>query len=322
MSAISPATSNDTKLGTDEPSTKCSSSGLLVHGRLSAVGLGSWVNLPASFSISTMPKMHTTSALHLLQWPLIRGLVSGACDPQHLLQLEMAREPLKLTPNSGFDLTNAPTYVQAFFNYGNVWYACVNPYTWNQYYQSALVQGFQEGPMSCLVLLIMNRQVFHNFAAAWSILPSVMMRNTVFAAQCMVMASAYLFYLVRSLEAWTLLSSMSMKLQLLFGSPSGIPNQWRELSVRVYWNALLFESDLLAELDLPHSGIVHFDGLVDLPGGFDEEDEDDGEEEDWDHDEGEERRRAWKYQGSSRLVDSQLAVWRDELWYFLAEIAL
>ncbi|KAF7515058.1 hypothetical protein PCG10_004057 [Penicillium crustosum] len=148
------------------------------------------------------------------------------------------------------------------------------------------------------------------------------MRNTVVATQCMVMASAYLFYLVRPLEAWTLLSSVSMKLQLLFGSPNRIPTQWRELSVRVYWNALLFESDLLAELDLPHSGIVNFEELVDLPGGFEEEDEDDGEEEDGDQNETEERRIARKYQGSSRPVDSQLAVRRDELWYFLAEIAL
>ncbi|KAF3030963.1 hypothetical protein E8E15_011432 [Penicillium rubens] len=340
LPATSPATSNDTTIGSDDPSSKASSSGLPVHGKLSAVGLGSWVNLPASLSISTMPKMHTTPALHLLQWPLIRDLVSGACDPQHLLQLEMAREPLRLTPNSGFDLTNASTYAQAFFNYGNVWYACVNPYTWNRYYQSALAQGFQEGPMSCLVLLVLALgSASHSgsisfvspdreppglpyFAAAWSFLPSVMMRNTVIAAQCMVMASAYLFYLVRPLEAWTLLSSVSMKLQLLFGSPNRIPSQWRELSVRVYWNALLFESDLLAELDLPHSGIVNFEELVDLPGGFEEEDEDDGDEEDGDHNEGEERRIARKYQGSSRPVDSQLAVRRDELWYFLAEIAL
>lgn len=288
-----------------------------------------------------MPKMHTTPALHLLQWPLIRDLVSGAYDPQQLLQLEMAREPLRLTPNSGFDLTNASTYAQAFFNYGNVWYACVNPYTWNQYYQSALAQGFQEGPMSCLVLLVLALgSASHSgsisfvspdreppglpyFAAAWSFLPSVMMRNTVIATQCMVMASAYLFYLVRPLEAWTLLSNVSMKLQLLFGNPNRIPTQWRELSVRVYWNALLFESDLLAELDLPHSGIVNFEELVDLPGGFEKEDEEDAEEEGGDiHDPGEERRTARKYQNSSRSVDSHLGIRRDELWYFLAEIAL
>lgn len=331
LSSTSPATSNDTTLGSDETLAR-GASGSTVPGRLSAVGLGSWVNPPASISISTMPKMHTTPALHLLQWPLIRDLVSVAYDPQHLLQLEMAREPLRMTPNSGFDLTNASTYAQAFFNHGNVWYACVNPFTWNRYYQTALAQGFQEGPMSCLVLLVLALgSASHSgsisfvppdreppglpyFAAAWSALPSVMMRNTVFSTQCMVLASAYLFYLVRPLEAWTLLSNVSMKLQLLFGSPNRIPNQWRELSVRVYWNALLFESDLLAELDLPHSGIVHFEERVDLPGGFEDEGaEDEEDEEDGDNDQGKEI-RATGFR--------EEAAGREELWYFLAEIAL
>ncbi|CAG7938137.1 unnamed protein product [Penicillium salamii] len=329
LSTASPATSNETNMGSDDLLVR--TTGLPAHGRLSAVGLGSWVNPPASISISTMPKMHTTPALHLLKWPLIRDLVPEAYNPQHLLRLEMAREPLRLTPNSGFDLTNASTYAQAFFNQGNVWYACVNPHTWNQYYQSALAQGFQRGPMSCLVLLVLALgSAGHSgsisfvpadheppglpyFAAAWSFLPSAMMQNTVVAAQSMVLAAAYLFYLVRPLEAWTLLANVSLKLQLLFGSPDRIPPRWRELSVRVYWNALLFESDLLAELDLPHSGIVNFEEVVDLPGGFEEE-ENDGEGED----------REWNEQSGTRKrpSDSLLASRNDELWYFLAEIAL
>lgn len=62
-----------------------------------------------------------------------------------------------------------------------------------------------------------------------------------------------------------------MKLRLLFGDLSRVPAQWRVLSVRLYWNALLYKSDLLAELDLPHSGVVNFEELVDLPRGFDED---------------------------------------------------
>lgn len=77
---------------------------------------------------------------------------------------------------------------------------------------------------------------------------------------------------------------------MLLSGPGRVPVEQRELCERVYWNALLFESDLLAELDLPHSGIVQFEETVGLPGGFQQE----GEE----------------------------PVGRDELWYFLAEIAL
>ncbi|KAJ5668822.1 hypothetical protein N7462_009892 [Penicillium macrosclerotiorum] len=331
LSSTSPATSNDTGIGSEDPVGKVNGVTAAASGKMSAVGLGSWVNPPPTISISTMPKVHTTPALHLLQWPLIRDLVSEPYDPQNLLQLEMAREPLRLTPNSGFDLANVPAYMQAFFHNANVWYACVNPYTWNRYYRAALAQGFQDGPVSCLVLLVLalgsasrNGSIAflppdHEppglpfFAAAWSLLPSIMMRNSVIATQCMILASAYLFYLVRPLEAWTLLSNVSMKLQLLFGNPSRVPAQWKELSVRVYWNSLLYESDLLAELDLPHSGIVNFEEIVDLPGGFEEEDDDD-EDEGLDED-----RIADKTRTSGFTED---LVGRDELWYFLAEIAL
>lgn len=324
-SSTSPATSNDTNLGSDDLSK--SSNLVSLSGRTSVVGLGSWANPPAS--ISTMPKMHTTPALHLLQWPLIRDLVAGPYDPHTLLQLEMAREPLRMTSPVGLDLSSAATYIQSFFERVNVWYACVNPYTWAQYHKRAASLGFQEGPESCVVLLVLalgcasyygsissispDREApgLPYFMAAWNLLPSVMMRNSVLAAQCIILTSAYLFYLVRPLEAWTLLSNASMKLQLLFGNTSRVPAQWRELSVRVYWNALLYESDLLAELDLPHSGIVHFEEMVDLPGGFEEDDEnEDDDEEDASGDLPKEE----KIQ-----VDS---VGRDELWYFLAEIAL
>ncbi|OCL11548.1 hypothetical protein AOQ84DRAFT_335776 [Glonium stellatum] len=269
-------------------------------------GLGTWNS--SSSNISTMPKIHTTPALHLLQWPMIRDLVSRPYDPQVLLQLEMAREPLCLGTSLSLDLSNTGAYVQAFFERVNVWYACVNPYNWTSYYRTALSHGFRDGPESCIVLLVLalghagsagsiSQQPTDKdppglayFAAAWALLPSLMTRNNMLSAQCHILASAYLFYIVRPLEAWNLLTNTSMKLQLLLSAPGRMPPHAKELSERVYWNTLLFESDLLAELDLPHSGIVQFEETVGLPGGF----EDEGDE----------------------------TVGKDELWYFLAEIAL
>ncbi|KAF1810728.1 hypothetical protein P152DRAFT_400545 [Eremomyces bilateralis CBS 781.70] len=258
-------------------------------------------------NISTMPKTHTTPALNLLQWPMIRDLVSRPYDPQVLLQLEMSREPLHLPPVHTIDLAGSANYIRAFFERVNVWYACVNPFSWTRLHHAALSQGFQEGPESCIVLLVlalgcaecagsMSRQPLDRdppgiqyFAAAWALLPSMMIRNNIMAAQCHILASAYLFYVVRPLEAWNLLTNTSMKLQLLL-SGSRLPQHAKVLTERVYWNTLLFESDLLAELDLPHSGIVQFEETVGLPGGF----EDEGDE----------------------------PVGKDELWYFLAQIAL
>jgi len=270
-------------------------------------GIGTWT--PATTNISTMPKVHTNAALHLLQWPMIRDLVSRPYDPQIMLQLEMARNPLhSLTKTPCVDLSNTAAYIEAYFERVNVWYACVNPYTWRSHYRIALSNGFREGPESCIVLLVLalgqaslrgsiSRIVPHEdppglqyFTAAWSLLPGMMTSNSVLAAQCHLLAAAYLFYLVRPLEAWNLLCTTSTKLQLLLMSPNRVPPEQRELTERIYWNSLLFESDLLAELDLPHSGVVQFEENVGLPGGFE--------------------------------GDENEAVGRDDLWYFLAEIAL
>lgn len=269
-------------------------------------GIGTWNS--NSSNISTMPKQHSTAALHLLQSPMIRELVSRPYDPKVLLQLEMSREPLRFGTNLGLDLSNTGLYVRAFFEGVNVFYAVVNPYTWTSYYQTALSRGFREGAESCIVLLVLalghasstgsiSQQPADKdppglayFAAAWALLPSLMTANNMLAAQCQILAAAYLVYLVRPVEAWNILSGASMKLQLLLSAPGRVSPAEEELSKRVYWNAVMIESDLLAELDLPHSGIEQFEETFTLPTGFE-----------------------------NLCTDS---IGRDELWYFLAEIAL
>jgi len=77
------------------------------------------------------------------------------------------------------------------------------------------------------------------FSSAWVMLPSLMTRTDVLASQCQLLASAYLFYLVRPLEAWNLLVSLSMKLQLLVSGPLSASD--KRVSERIYWNTLLFE---------------------------------------------------------------------------------
>ncbi|OAG03597.1 uncharacterized protein CC84DRAFT_860350 [Paraphaeosphaeria sporulosa] len=299
----SPAASNSTS----DDFLARSSGNMAAMGLVQSInGIGTWSSTASN--ISTMPKTHTTAALNLLQSPMIRDLVSRPYDPKILLQLEMSREPLCLGTSLGVDLSNTGTYVQAFFERVNVFYACLNPYTWTSYYQTALSHGFRDGAESCIVLLVLalghagsmgsiSQQPVDKdppglayFAAAWALLPSIITRNNMLAAQCQILAAAYLVYLVRPVEAWNVLTGASMKLQLLLSAPGRVSPGEEELSKRVYWNALMIESDLLAELDLPHSGLEHFEDSFTLPTGF----EDIGTE----------------------------PVGRDELWYFLAEIAL
>jgi len=207
-------------------------------------------------------------------------------------------------------MSEVSLFVHAFFEQANVWYACVNPYTWKEYYRAAAAYRFQEGAESCMVLLVIalgcaalsgsvaqtNRSPNYQqpgliyFAAAWKTLPGLITRNDMLSIQCHVLAAAYLFYLVRPVEAWNLLMNASMKLQLQSSIPTPPDSQAKETYERLFWNTLLFESDLLAELDLPHSGIVNFEEATNLPMGFEK--------------------------------TSTEAAGRDELWYFLAEIAL
>lgn len=219
-----------------------------------AKGFGSWFNPMAD---STMPKNHTTPALNLLHWPKIRDLVSQRWDPQVLVQLETHREPLFFGQPRILDFSNAHMFAEAYFKRVNVWYACVSPYSWNRYYHKAQTQGFREGAESCMALLVLalgcasttgsisqlppktELPGYPYFMAAWAILPSLMLRTDILAAQCQILAAAYLFYAVRPLEAWNVLSGTSMKLQLLLNGT--LPAGSKQLSERVFWNALLFE---------------------------------------------------------------------------------
>jgi hypothetical protein len=223
-------------------------------GLPNANGFGSWFNPTAQTS---MPRNHTTPALNLLHWPKIRDLVSQRWDPQILVQVETHREPLFFSHPRSLDFTNAHMYAEAYFKRVNVWYACVNPASWNRYYHNAQSQGFREGAESCMVLLVLalgyastmgsisqlpqNTELpgYSYFLAAWTIMPSLLVRSDILAAQCQILAAAYLFYAVRPLEAWNVLASTSMKLQLLLNGT--MPAGAKQLSERVFWNTLLFE---------------------------------------------------------------------------------
>ncbi|KAI5363550.1 putative zn(2)-C6 fungal-type DNA-binding domain-containing protein [Septoria linicola] len=307
---FSPATSNT---ASEDLHSKRLSTSMAGSGSVPLSGFG----ISLATNISTMPKAHTTPALHLLQWPVIRDLVSRQCDQQVLMQLEMVRPALDLQPVFALDLDLAgkpSSYARAFFDKVNVWYAVVNVYTFATLCRQASAVGFRAGVETCIVLLVLALgQAAHSghsisrvprgqtppgmdyFNAAWSLMPTIMIRNDVPSTQCHVLAAAYLMYLVRPLEAWNILCSASAKLQLLLQNPGTIPPQAKELSERIYWNILMIESDLLAELDLPHTGIVQLEESMRLP-------------------------RSFPYDATMVSADDLLG--DDDIWYFLAEIAL
>lgn len=215
--------------------------------------------------------------------PQVKGVFSQTLNSQQLLDEELAREALQVGDSLSLEFHDNPTTIQAFFDTINIWYACVNPASWPVTYQTAASGHFREGPESCLVLLVLalgkagtagDSSSSHEaagmqyFSAAWSLIPSLVINHSIISLQCIVLASAYLLYLTRPVEAWTLLSSTTMKLQLHLTNQANLAPEARKLFTRVIWNAILLESDILAELALPQSNLIsHFSTLA-IPSPF------------------------------------------------------
>ena len=256
--------------------------------------------MPSSNSTSfPSQRPPTISALNLLYWPKIEAFVSRPPDSRALLQMEMTREPLHIDPPLSLDLGETAILVRAFFEHVNIWYACVNPHEWAAYHQKAESLLFREGSESCVVLLVLalgsaslggpiaqlrkgsDPPGLQYFSAAWGLMPSLHLCNSVVSLQCGVLAAAYLLYLVRPLEAWTLLGGSSTKLQLILHVLGAVPEQHTKLSERLYWNMLLMENDLLTQLDLPGYGIAQFEENIAIPTFFPEFPDSPGRDELW-----------------------------------------
>ncbi|KAK9314250.1 hypothetical protein V1522DRAFT_459079 [Lipomyces starkeyi] len=264
--------------------------------------------------VFSIPEHHSTPWFHLFQHPKIARFLSSS--PPSLvspLSVETNRPPLQLNPNVLLDLSHIQPFVTSFFKNVNPFYAIVSPFSWQSYYRIALSRGFRAGPESVIVLLVLalgeasmeesltlcrpNSPIpgLKFFASSWPLVTNILISNSIIDAQALMLTSAYLFYLVRPLEAWTILSATCMKIRAIIATtpPETLPHDEKEQLERIFWNALVFESDLLAELDLPHSGIVLHEDDVGLPSGF-----------------------------ISVPEQASLAPGSDDLWYFLAGIAI
>lgn len=203
----------------------------------------------------------------VVAWPKVQDLISAPFSPQVLLELELDRKVLDPKASLSLDFSSNTNYIRAFFEHVAVWNASVNPYDWPDFYERASRSEFREGPESCFVLFVLAlgaasyEQLAPDseppgmpyFSAAWGLLPSLIASHNILSSQCAILACNYLLYLVRPLEAWTLLSSIIPRLQVLLGKPARIPREVKELCNRVYWNAILLESSCLAALDVPAS---------------------------------------------------------------------
>lgn len=222
-------------------------------------------------------------AFNPFELPQVKDLFSHTLHSQQLLDEELAREALQVVESLSLVFHDNPATIQAFFDTINIWYACVNPVTWPVTYQTAASGAFRAGPESCLVLLVLalgkagtagDSSSGHEpagmqyFSTAWNLIPSLVINQNLISLQCIVLASVYLLYLARPVEAWTLLSSITMKLQLHLINQATLASEDRKLLTRIVWNAILLESDILAELALPQSNLIGHFSTLDIPSPF------------------------------------------------------
>lgn len=222
-------------------------------------------------------------AFNPFELPQVKEIFSQTLNSQQLLDDELAREALQVGDSLSLEFHDNPATIQAFFDTVNIWYACVNPASWPVTYQTAASGHFREGPESCLVLLVLalgkagtggdsasshEAPGMQYFSAAWSLIPSLVIDQSLISLQCIFLASVYLLYLTRPVEAWTLLSSITMKLQLHLTNQANLAPEVSKLFTRVIWNAILLESDILAELALPQSNLISHLSTLPIPSPF------------------------------------------------------
>ncbi|KAK9462152.1 uncharacterized protein V1516DRAFT_701523 [Lipomyces oligophaga] len=262
-----------------------------------------------SFSI---PEDHSTTWLHLIQRPQVSQLLSAPTKLLHSpLHLEIERLPLNFDSNVLLDLSQVQPLVISYFQNVNPFIALISPYSWESYYRTAMANGFQSGSESLVVLSALAlgeaaQQVSITlipsgapipgkelFSRAWLLVGRSLLSSSLIDLQALLLCSVYFFFLIRPLDSWNLISIVCSKVRAICSADLDLSADNRELLKRIYWNALIFESYILAELDLPHSGIECIEEQIGLPSGFLEP-----------------------------PVMPLTVPGTDEIWYFLADIAL
>ena len=116
---------------------------------------------------------------------------------------------------------------------------------------------------------LLNLDVFPGLAyysQAVGILGELHGGNDLLHVQACLLAGLYMAQLVRVFESWKWINTAGTAIQILLKQDDLTMSEEYKTSIRIaYWSCLQLESDILAELDLPHSGISRFEDTVALP---------------------------------------------------------
>ncbi|KAM0196104.1 hypothetical protein ACHAPA_004747 [Fusarium lateritium] len=108
-----------------------------------------------------------------------------------------------------------------------------------------------------------GRQELVYIYEAISFLPHVSTEHSIPALQCLILFAIYHLHLLQPCQAHDYILAASFRVQNMLRSQQYPPeSDSGDLLGRAYWTILLIESELLIQLDLPHSGIWKYSDSV------------------------------------------------------------
>lgn len=219
----------------------------------------------------TMAFRHTTAAHKILLWPVIQSTMKDTPEfiaVQDPVAIEAARSDYEHTAKVP-DLAITAELVEAYLTYFHILQPILDESVLRRSAANIVLNDLREDLGSSVLLFVMaigalclNYDHRTYFFTARRIL-SASSRICLERVQCHLLSAMYFAQLIRPLDSWReIASACSLIMVVIFLPGDGLSADLRR---RAFWSALILESDLLAELDLPPSGITRYENEVSLP---------------------------------------------------------
>ena len=201
--------------------------------------------------------------------PMTADLLSQPFSQNTPVSAELSRIDFPAATNVSLDHSAIASRIESYFHRMHEIHALSNPSTWQAVYATASLSNFGRSIEGCTVLLLAalgscasERRLLVTsssedapgaayFAKAWSMLPEILLSNSIAAIQCLVLGAIYLLEVYRPLDAWNVSNLAASKLDLhLSAFPDPFGPEVEQIK-RIYWNLRLLRWNLVSVLDLP-----------------------------------------------------------------------
>ncbi|KAJ0413013.1 hypothetical protein BJY00DRAFT_306620 [Aspergillus carlsbadensis] len=206
--------------------------------------------------------------------------------PVLLEHVERGRETVPAHSRAGkmmmVDLEEAGTLLNAYMDHIHIWYPILHTDYTDEFIQ-ATASCFPVSVASCLALLVLavgcvvgcqsvtdanhRRPESKYIEAAMDMLPCAFTEGSPSSAQCLLLIALYHLCCARPWQAHDFVAMASYKLQNYISNELDAESDsvQRSIAANCFWSALLIESEITVQLDLPDSGTWSMTCLAPAP---------------------------------------------------------